>query len=173
MAVFLMSRTFPIKDRDFHVSSLTKLDEYDLADGEVKILIAWHSSAINYLDFGAFHDIDGPAAEVDGKPTAIAREFQLGIDSNGYPFMRHFAKTVSEYTLDRFDVQGVTLRDVTIRTKGDRITYSIPYTVDQGGAVRQFVRPPTPTSGELTQPVLKSDIQAAVEIHAKEGGLSE
>jgi hypothetical protein len=150
------------------------MDTFDLNDLEAKILVAWHSTAANFWQYGEFHDLDGPAAEVNGKPCLIEREFQLGIDEYGNPFMRHFL-VIPGYTLRKFDVGGVTLRDVTIRYQGDRIGYSIPDTVDQGGAVRQF-RLPLGTllsDNELSKPVLKSDIQAAVETHAKEGGLSE
>lgn len=167
-----MSRTFPIKDRDFHVSSLRALDQ--IRTHEIQILVTWHSTAINYLDYGAFHDLGGPAAEVDGKPVLIKREFQLGIDDDGYPFMRYFLESPeSSQTLERFDVAGVTLRDVTIVAKPDRISYRIPDTIDQGGAIRQFKQPFKIGQNDLTPPVLKSDIQEACEAHVKEGGLSE
>lgn len=84
-----MSR-FIIRDRSWHEERLRELDEFDLADRENFISACWHSTAIAYLEYGAFKDIDGPATEVDGKPVKIFPEFQLGIDSKGVPFMRHF-----------------------------------------------------------------------------------
>ena len=164
---------FPVKDHYFHERSLRKLDEYDITDVEVRILIAWHCTAINYLDYGAYYDMDGPAAVRDGKPVPIKPEFQLGIDPDGNPFMRHFP-AFTEYTLERFDVQGVTLRDVTIRVEGDKVTYRVPDAVDQGGAIRQIMGYEDRITGDmLSKPVLKSDIKSAVELHYNEGGISE
>ena len=171
-----MSRKFPIKSREWHENSLREMDTYDPDDKEAQILIAWHSTAANYWLFGEFHDLDGPAVEGPTGPIEIKREFQLALDEYGNPYMRHFAKDGPDVqTLAKFDAKGVTLRDVTIRVKGDRITYSIPDTVDQGGAIRQYYGPLAELlkMNPLSEPVLKSDIQEACEIHVREGGVSE
>lgn len=180
-----MVNKYPIKDRQFHEDALRELDEFDPKDPSARIKVAYHSTAVNFLQYGAFHDIDGPAAEVDGKPVKIKPFFQLAIDSNGYPFMRFFPDQYERtQTLEFFDVGGVRLRDVTIVEKPDSVSYRIPDTVDQGGAIRQFEKPFSDffdTKGKpgeertnrLSDPVLKSDIQEACQIHVREGGLSD
>ena len=171
-----MSRSFPIHSREWHEEALRDLDTFDPSDREAQILITWHSTAANYWQYGEFHDLDGPAAEVDGKPVRIKPFFQLGIDDNGYPFMRHFPLDEVVQTLDYFDVGGIRLRDVTITSQANgRVSYRVPDCVDQGGAIRQFRVSPNKLLAEypLTDPVLKSDIQEACETHVREGGLSE
>ena len=90
-------RKFPIKDVNFHESSLREMDQYEVsADGrgEVDIILAWHSTALAYLQFGDHHNLDGPGNEDVSSPPlvlprAIERTLTLGYDDNGLPFMIH------------------------------------------------------------------------------------
>jgi len=171
-----MSRKFPIKDRQYHEDELRKID-FDPRSPIAKedlVEVTYHSSAINYLEYGAFYDIDGPAAEVHGSPTPIKPEFQLALDPNGSPFMRYVVEGMKSQKLERFDVNGVQLRDVVIRELNGKVTYTIPDSIDQGGAIRQFLAPQDKVDGKMvTPPVLKSDILEACKIHLTEGGISE
>lgn len=89
-------RQFPIKTIEFHETNLRSMDEYPSSE-EVEIIIAWHSTALAYLQFGELHELDGPGNEdvSTGRPIpkAIERNMTLGYDDNGLPFMIHHFKS--------------------------------------------------------------------------------
>lgn len=85
-----MTRRYPIQDLEYHQNQLREIGEFNLGDRATFVSVVYHTTAIAYLEYGSVKGFDGPAAEIDGKPVEIYPEFQLGIDSNGQPFMRHF-----------------------------------------------------------------------------------
>jgi hypothetical protein len=96
-----MPKEFPIQDIQWHEEALRSMPDFELSDREATISVCWHSTAIAYLHYGAFHGLDGPGVEIDKVPVRIKPYFQLGIDSYKQPFMRHFLPE----TLDATDEQ--------------------------------------------------------------------
>lgn len=82
---------FPIVDLEFHKKALESLSPAQATSRAYIVEITYHTTAAAYLEYGAFHGM-GAAVEIDGNPTEIHPEFQLGIDEYGNPFMRHFTK---------------------------------------------------------------------------------
>jgi hypothetical protein len=64
-------KRFPIRDVQFHIEGLRQRNATTAHTDELHILTSWHSSAIAYLQFGAFHKLDGPGAERYGPDGSV------------------------------------------------------------------------------------------------------
>lgn len=90
-----MSSKFPIRDIQFHEEGLRAAASHNMATEEA-IAVAWHSTAIAYLQYGEFKGVKGPAAEreVDGRVEAAVIEDYLipSTDSHGLTYFKHVFK---------------------------------------------------------------------------------
>lgn len=95
MTKMTKSKSFPIKDIQFHEERLREVASHTLAKDEA-IAVSWHSTAIAYLQYGAALGLNGPAAEreVDGKvvPGLIEDYLVPATDSHGLTFFKHVFK---------------------------------------------------------------------------------
>lgn len=86
---------YPIKDVQWHEEGLRDAASSDMTREE-GIAVAWHSTALAYLQCGAFHQLPGPAAErvVDGKvEVAVIEDYLLpATDSHGLTYFQHVYK---------------------------------------------------------------------------------
>jgi len=92
----MKNRIFPINDVQFHEEGLRSLDPHEGDTDATTVLIAWHTTAIAYLQYGAFKKLEGPAAEreVNGRivPALIEDNLILARDSHGQPYFKHTYK---------------------------------------------------------------------------------
>lgn len=83
---------FPIKDVQFHEERLRENANAEMGKDE-HLMVAWHTTALAYLTYGAAKGLKGPAAErvVDGKmvPCVIMDELFPATDSHGMPYFKH------------------------------------------------------------------------------------
>lgn len=90
-----MSHKYPIKDVQYHEERIREVASHELSVDEA-IAIAWHSTALAYLRFGAFHQMPGPAAErkVEGEviPALIEDYLVPATDSHGMTYFQHVWK---------------------------------------------------------------------------------
>jgi hypothetical protein len=88
-------RRYPIKDIQFHEEAIRETADLVLSHDE-GVAIAWHSTAIAYLQFGAAHGLLGPGVEreVDGQvvPALIEDYLLPAMDSHGLTYFKHVYK---------------------------------------------------------------------------------
>lgn len=86
---------YPIRDVQFHQEGLRMAASHTMAKEEATA-VAYHSTAIAYLQFGAFKGVKGPAAErlVDGRvETEPIEDYLLAAeDSHGLTYFQHTFK---------------------------------------------------------------------------------
>jgi len=90
-----MDTKFPIRDVQFHEEGLRAAASLTVSKEEA-IAISWHSTAIAYLQYGAFNGFNGPATEreIGGQIEAVEIEDFLvpATDSHGITYFKHVFK---------------------------------------------------------------------------------
>ena len=83
-----MNRKWPIKDIQFHEEALRETAD-DVLDHDQSVIVAWHTTAIAYLQYGQAMGLDGPGTESwEGKkavPVRIDHTLTLAYDQSGHP----------------------------------------------------------------------------------------
>jgi len=85
---------YPIIGLEYHKAELEKLDVNPAEIPSVEVL--WHVNAIAALEYGAFHELDGPGTEKNGKPLAVESylvpAIRLGPHGKGRTILRTIPK---------------------------------------------------------------------------------
>lgn len=89
----MSANRFPIRDIPFHEDGLRETAEAGPAftEDEGKA-IAWHSTALAYLHYGAAKGLNGPAVETASGPVLIEDYLIPALDSHGLTYFKHVAK---------------------------------------------------------------------------------
>jgi hypothetical protein len=94
----MSEKRFPIKDVQFHEEGIREASKNATLD-EIAA-IAWHTSAINFLECGVRHDLPGPAAEFPAFPgvdVVMVEDYLIrAADSHGFPYFQPVVKTVAK-----------------------------------------------------------------------------
>jgi len=91
----MSDQRYPIRDIQFHEEGLREAASHTMSKEEGQA-VAWHSTAIAYLQYGHFKGFRGPAAEreVNGQMVAAAVEDYLlpAVDNHGMIYFQHVFK---------------------------------------------------------------------------------
>lgn len=93
----MKTKNFPIRDIQFHEEGLREAAGHNISTEEA-IAVAWHTTAIAYLQYGEFKQVDGPAAEYEDKESGLIETRPIedylipATDSHGLTFFKHTFK---------------------------------------------------------------------------------
>lgn len=89
----MIHKRFPIVDVQFHEEGLREVDEAENPRDEI-LAVAWHSTALAYLEAGAALGMPGPAGvDADGRVFLIEDYLEPKTDSHGQPYFVHVEKS--------------------------------------------------------------------------------
>lgn len=87
-------KRFPIVDIQFHEEGIREAAAEGGCTREEEILaVAWHTTAITYLEAGAALGLPGPASiDADGRVFLVEDYLEPKTDSHGQPYFVHVEK---------------------------------------------------------------------------------